>query len=136
QNLFIKLPDTNPLDVFDSDNPTGPVGFWMTNLSSNPNSINGVNVAYIADSEMGIARYDYTGSGWQFSYYINSTGSIADGAFSVNADGSISANGSFSTSNPPPVDPNKAGGVRQITGRVVNGQVQLFAVTGFSNTSE
>ena len=28
-------------------------------------------------------------------------------------------------------DTSKAGGVRELTGRVVNGQVQLFAVTGF-----
>jgi hypothetical protein len=136
QALFIQVPQSNPLDVFDGNNPTGPVGFWMTALNNGNPTINGVNVAYIADAEMGIARYDDTTSGWQFSYYIDSTGAIKDSAFSVGSDGSVTANGSFSTSNPPPVDASKAGGVRELTGRVVNGQVQLFAVTGFGNTSE
>ena len=107
-------------------------------MPSNPNSINGVNVAYVADAEMGIARYDYTSSGWQFSYYINSTGSFLNSAYTVDSDGNVTPTSSFNPANPAAIDadPTKAGGVRELTGRVVNGQVQLFAVTGFGTGSQ
>jgi hypothetical protein len=132
QNLFIEVPQSNPLDVSASEKPMSPFGFWMTDLPNNPNSINGVNVAYVADAEMGIARYDYTGSGWQFSYYIDATGSFLDSAYTVDSQGNITATGSFDPNNPAAsADSTKAGGVRELTGRVVDGQVQLFAVTGF-----
>jgi len=47
----------------------------------------------------------------------------------------------FDSTNPisasdPNADPTKAGGVRELTGRVVNGQVQLFATTGFGTGSQ
>jgi hypothetical protein len=137
QTLFFQVPQSNPLDVFDGNNPTGPIGFWMTDLDDGNPTINGVNVAYIADGEMGIARYDYTNSGWQFNYYINSTGTVLNNAYTVDVDGNVTATGNFNPSNPgASIDPSKAGGVRELTGRVVDGQVQLFAVTGFSTTSE
>jgi len=44
----------------------------------------------------------------------------------------VTPTGSFNAANPAAfADLTKAGGVRELTGRVVNGQVQLFAVTGF-----
>ncbi len=137
QTLFIETPQSNPLNVTNSDNPTGPNGFFLADLNDGNPTINGVNVAYIADSEMGIARYDYTSTGWQFSYYINSTGSFLNSAYTVDADGNVTATNSFNPADPAAsADPSKAGGVRELTGRVVNGQVQLFAVTGFGTGSE
>ncbi|HWB11051.1 MAG TPA: Ig-like domain repeat protein [Pirellulales bacterium] len=132
QNLFIQVPQSNPLDVSASDKPMAPFGFWMTDLPNNPDSINGVNVAYVADAEMGIARYDYTASGWHFSYYIDATGSFLDSAYTIDSQGNITPTNSFAPSNPAAsADSSKAGGVRELTGRVVNGLVQIFAVTGF-----
>ena len=137
QTLFIEGPQSNPLNVTDSDDPSDPNGFYMAYLPSNPYSINGVNVAYVADTEMGIARYDYTSSGWQFSYYINSTGSFVNTAYTVDSDGNVTPTNSFNPADPAAsADPTKAGGVRELTGRVVNGQVQLFAVTGFGTGSQ
>ena len=39
-----------------------PFGFFMADLTDgNPTDpVNGENVAYVADAEMGIARYDYS----------------------------------------------------------------------------
>jgi hypothetical protein len=137
QTLFIQVPQSNPLDVTDGNNPTGPVGFWMTALNDGNPTINGVNVAYVADAEMGIARYDYTSSGWQFSYYINSTGSFLNSSYTVDSNGNVTPTSSFNPANPAAsADSSKAGGVRELTGRIVNGQVQLFAVTGFGTGSE
>ncbi len=141
QTLFIPVPQSDPLDLTAGSKPMSPFGFYMTNLPSNSNSINGVNVAYVADAEMGIARYDYTGSSWQFSYYIDSTGTFKDSVYTVDSSGNISATASFDTTNPPAsvnpnVDSTKAGGVRELTGRIVNGQVQLFAVTGFGDGAQ
>ena len=134
--MFIQVPQSNPLNVTNSDKPTGPFGFFMADLNDGNPTINGVNVAYVADDEMGIARYDYTSSGWQFSYYINSTGSFLNSAYTVDGDGNVTATDSFNPTNPAAsADPTKAGGVRELTGRVVNGQVQLFAVTGFGTGS-
>ena len=49
----------------------------------------------------------------------------------------LRATNSFNPANPAAsADPSKAGGVRELTGRVVNGQVQLFAVTGFGTGSQ
>ena len=125
------------MNVTDSDDPSDPNGFYMAYLPSNPYSINGVNVAYVADTEMGIARYDYTSSGWQFSYYINSTGSFVNTAYTVDSDGNVTPTNSFNPADPAAsADPTKAGGVRELTGRAVNGQVQLFAVTGFGTGSQ
>jgi hypothetical protein len=137
ESLFIEVPQTNPLDVSDGEAPMTPFDFWMTDLPTNPNSVNGVNVAYVADAEMGIARYDYTGSGWQFSYYIDQTGSFLDGAYTVDSQGNITPTNSFNANNPAASeDPSKVGGVRGLTGRVVDGQVELFAVTGFGIGSQ
>ena len=108
----------------------------MADLPSNPNSINGVNVAYVADEQMGIARYDYNGSSWQFSYYIDSTGSFLDSAYTVDGNGNVTPTSSAVTADPADfADPNKTGGARNLTGRVVNGQVQLFFTTGFGTGS-
>ena len=79
-----------------------PFSFWMADLPSNPEHVNGVNVAYVADAEMGIARYDYTGSGWQFSYYIDSTGTFKDSVYTVDSNGNITATASFDSTNPIP----------------------------------
>jgi uncharacterized repeat protein (TIGR01451 family) len=137
QTLFIQVPQSNPLDVTDSNKPTSPVGFFMTALNNGNPTVNGVNVAYVADAEMGIARYDHTSSGWQFSYYIDSTGAFLDSAYTVDGNGNITPTGSFDPNDPDAsADPGKAGGIRELTGRVVNGQVQLFAVTGFGTGSE
>ena len=137
QTLFIETPQSNPLNVTNSENPTGPNGFFFADLNDGNPTINGVNVAYVGDEEMGIARYDYTSSGWQFSYYINSTGSFLNSAYTVDGDGNVTATNGFDPADPAAsADPTKAGGVRELTGRVVNGQVQLFAVTGFGTGSE
>jgi hypothetical protein len=141
ESLFIQVPQGNPLDLEGGGKPMTPFAFWMTNLPGNTNSINGVNVAYIADAEMGISRYDYTGAGWQFSYYIDSTGSFKDSVYTVGSDGSVTPTASFNSTNPipttdPNADPSKAGGVKGLTGRVVNGQVQLFAVGGFGTGAQ
>ena len=114
-----------------------PFGFYMADLPDGNPTINGVNVAYVADAEMGIIRYDHTSAGpggWTFSYYINSTGSFDSSDYSIDASGNITATNSFdpNNTNNDDVAATKAGGVRGLTGRVVNGQVQLFAVTGFS----
>jgi len=130
--LFIQVPQNNALDSTDGDKSTSPSGLFMADLNDGNPTINGVNVAYIADSEMGIARYDHTSTGWQFSYYIDSTGSFNDSAYTVDGSGNVTPTASFDPTNPAgSADLNKAGGVRELTGRVVNGQVQLFAVTGF-----
>jgi hypothetical protein len=143
QTLFIEVPQSNPLDITSGSKPMSPFGFWMTDLPTNPNSINGVNVAYVADAEMGIARYDYNGSTWQFSYYIDGTGTFKDSTYNVMNDGlgTVTPTSSFDPTNPipssnPNADPNKVGGVRGLTGRIVNGQVQLFAVSGFGTDSQ
>jgi Domain of unknown function DUF11/Putative Ig domain/Cadherin-like/RTX calcium-binding nonapeptide repeat (4 copies) len=134
QTMFIQVPQTNPLDVGAAGKPMSPFTFYMTDLPGNTNSVNGVNVAYVADAEMGIARYDYTASGWQFSYYIDSTGSFKDSAYSVDGAGNILPT---NPTNPDlSMDPSKAGGVKGLTGRVVNGQVQLFATTAFGTTAQ
>ncbi len=136
QSLFIETPQSNPLNVTDSDGTTSGFGFFMADLPSNPNSINGVNVAYVADEQMGIARYDYTSTGWKFSYYIDSTGSFLDSAYTVDGNGDVSPTSSAVTANPAAyADPDKAGGARELTGRVVDGQVQLFFLTGFGTGS-
>ena len=150
ETLLIQVPQTNPLDITSSDKPMDPFGFYMANLNDgNPTDpISGENVAYVADAEMGIARYDYsqttgeTSPQWNFSYYIDSTGSFKDSVYTVDpATGQVTPTSSFNSTNPipasnPNADPTKAGGVRELTGRVVNGQVQLFAVTGFGTGSE
>ncbi len=142
QTLFIETPQSNPLNVTDSNGTTAGFGFYMADLSSNPYSINGVNVAYTADEQMGIARYDYgivgnqTSPQWNFSYYIDSTGSFLDSAYTVDGSGNVTPTSSAVTANPAAyADPNKAGGARELTGRVVNGQVQLFFLTGFGTGS-
>ena len=151
QTLFIETQQSSPLDVGASDKPMEPFDFFMADLSSNPNSINGVNVCYVADAQMGIARYDYEGAtlGWQFSYFIDSTGSFLDSTYSVStvpnqtgSEGDVTATSKFdpSNTNNDDVDTSKAGGVRGLTGRVVtvNGvqEVQLFATTGFGATAQ
>ncbi len=137
QTLFIQVPQSNPLDVGASEKPMSPFGFYMTALNNGNPLINGVNVAYIADAEMGIMRYDYTNTGWQFAYYITSTGGFLDSAFTVDANGNVTATNSFNPANPAAsADPSKAGGVRGLTGRVVNGQVQLFCTTGFGTGAQ
>jgi hypothetical protein len=141
QTLFIEVPQSNPLDITDGNAPMGPFSFWMADLPGNPNAVNGVNVCYVADAEMGIARYDYNGSTWQFSYYIDQTGAFKDGVYTVNSDGSVATTAAFNSTNPiptsnPNADPSKVGGVRGLTGRIVNGQVQLFATSGFGTDSQ
>ena len=141
ETLFIPVPQTNPLDITSGNKPMSPFDFYMADLPSNPNSINGVNVAYVADGEMGILRYDYTSSGWQFSYYIDSTGSFKDNTYTVDGSGDVTPTASFDSTNPIPAsnpnsDPNKAGGVKGLTGRVVDGQVELFATTAFGTGSQ
>ncbi len=133
ETLFIQVPQSNPLDVGASGKPMSPFSFYMADINDGNPTINGVNVAYVADGEMGIARYDHTSSGWQFSYYINSTGSFKDSVYTVDGNGNITATNSFDPSNSgnDDVDTSKAGGVKGLTGRVVNGQVQLFATTAF-----
>jgi len=132
QTLFIEVPQSNPLDVTASNKPMSPFGFYLADLNNGNPTVNGVNVAYVADAEMGIARYDHTNSGWQFSYYINSTGSFLNSAYNVDSSGNITATNSFDPNNPAgSADASKVGGVRELTGRIVNGQVQLFGVTGF-----
>ena len=128
--LFIQVPQTNPFEVNDGNKTTSPYDFWMTDLSSNPNSVNGVNVAYIADGMSGIARYDYNGTSWNFSYYISSTGTFDPSTYTVGANGQLSIASPYSANNLPPVDTSLAGGVTGLTGEIVNGQVELFAVTG------
>ncbi len=124
-----------------------PFGFYLADLPNNPNSINGVNVAYIADAEMGIARYDYYQAAgqaapqWNFSYYIDSTGSFKDSVYTLDSQGNITPTAAFDSTNPipssnPNADPSKVGGVRELTGRVVNGQVELFAVSGFGTGAQ
>ncbi len=135
--LFFQVPQTNPLDGTDGGKSTSPSGLFMAALNDGNPTINGVNVAYVADDEMGIARYDYTNTGWQFSYYINSTGAFLNSAYTVDGSGNVTPAGGFNASNPAAsADSTKAGGVRELTGRVVNGQVQLFAVTGFGTGAE
>ena len=91
ETLLIQVPQSNPLDITSSDKPMSPFGFYMADLSDgNPTDpINGENVAYVADAEMGIARYDYSQTAgesspqWKFSYYIDSTGSFKDSVYTV-----------------------------------------------------
>ncbi|HVX13283.1 MAG TPA: hypothetical protein VHC22_19015 [Pirellulales bacterium] len=139
QTLFIELPQSLPLDVNNDGATLTAFSFWMADLPTNPNSINGVNVCYVADGEMGIARYDYEGTalGWQFSYYIDQTGVFKDSVYTVNSDGTVTPTASFNTNDPAPFSPNpnaddtKEGGAKGLTGRIVDGQVQLFATSGF-----
>ena len=147
--LLIQVPQSNALDATDSDKSTSPSGLFMADLSDgNPTDpVSGENVAYIADSEMGIARYDYNEVGnetspqWNFSYYINSTGSFLssgpNSVYTVDSMGNVTPTGNFNSADPAlSADSTKAGGIRELTGRVVNGQVQLFAVTGFGTGAE
>ena len=99
ETLFIQTEQSNPLDVGASSKPMQPFGFYMADLTDGNPTINGVNVCYVADAEMGIARYDYTSSGWQFSYYINSTGSFLNSTYTVDGNGNITATNSFDPSN-------------------------------------
>jgi hypothetical protein len=149
ETLFIQVPQTNPLDITASDKPMSPFDFYLAKLNDgNPTDpSSGENVAYVADGEMGIARYDYSQTGgesspqWNFSYYIGSTGSFKDNTYTVDGNGNITPTANFNSTNPiptsnPNLDPNKAGGVKGLTGRIVNGQVQLFATTAFGTGSQ
>jgi phosphatidylinositol-3-phosphatase len=144
QNLFIQVPQSNPLDLGGTAKPVSPFGFWMTDLADNPDSINGVNVAYVADAEMGITRYDYyqaageTSPQWNFSYYIDKTGTVFDVDYTVDSMGNVTTTSSWDPNNTgnDDVDPSKLGGIRELTGRVVDGQVQLFGVTGFGTIAQ
>ena len=80
-----RRPRATPWTSPTATSPPSPIGFFMADLNDGNPTINGVNVAYVADDEMGIARYDYTNSGWQFSYYINSTGSFLNSAYTVDS---------------------------------------------------
>ena len=133
--LFIETPQTNPLDVADSGKATSPYDFYLADLASNSYSINGVNVAYVADGTMGIARYDYditggeTSAQWNFSYYIDSTGTFASSLHGRQHWANF-GDEQLDHDQSPPLDATKAGGVTGLTGEVVNGVVELFAVTG------
>ncbi len=160
ETSFIAVPQSDPFNVYNyvtgltgqsglAGESTGPFSFYMADLNNGNPTVNGVNVAYVADSTMGIARYDHTSNGWQFAYYIDSTGTINDSDYNVDSTGQVSVsqsavNGGFTggTANGDAnfaqdkfvIDPSKAGGVTGLTGRVVNGQVQLFASSGYGSS--
>ena len=134
--LFIETPQSNPLDVADSGKATSPYDFYLADLASNSYSINGVNVAYVADGTMGIARYDYditgaeTSAQWNFSYYIDSTGT-----FRLER---LHGRQHWANFGDEQLDHDQSPATRRDQGRrrdrpdrrVVNGVVELFAVTG------
>ncbi|MGH7138138.1 MAG: DUF4214 domain-containing protein, partial [Pirellulales bacterium] len=83
------------------------------------------------------ARYDHTSSGWHFSYYIDSTGAYLNSAYTVDSNGNVTPTASFNAGDPAAsADLTKTGGVRALTGRVVNNEVQLLFVSGFGTSFE
>ena len=150
QTLFIETPTIQPARRQRlRTSPWSPsISSWLICRATRTPSMASTS-AYVADAQMGIARYDYEGAtlGWQFSYFIDSTGSFNDNAYSVSSmanqtgtEGDVTATSNFNPNDPAAsADPSKAGGVRGLTGRVVtvrSAGVQLFGTTGFGTTAQ